>query len=353
MMLFNALLFAGHNKNIVFSVPFLNDLVLFKININSLDINIFDFITIDIYNKNKIFFDKKNQRVKNEIPDYEHIKHTLFQSGILKPDGLKHLENIIDNISSQNITQGGDIFCIALDTNLLRDRFFSTFLLNFTSIKNLDFVLCETVRDELKNRKDKISKNLLKDFGSYLFYELEKTFLNQNCLEDRLRYIGFIEYIKMRKNTCCEEIETQSTKSGTKNDQIILEAYSNYVDIGKKIIFISRDNEAVRMMAGEDNVIPVLLEHSYSYQNSFNVNWNNFFELLYLLAVIFGKINLIINQKNTASIKGVWKGKDVHEWENNLSLIEIIDSKNDQIIQNNCKMIVDYLDKNISILQKL
>jgi len=252
------------------------------------------------------------------------------------------------------VIKGGDVYYIALDTNMLRDRFFSTYLINISPHPNLDYILCETVRNELKNRQEKLNKNALKGMFPLKYGTLEECFLNQNSLEDRLRYIGFIEYNRMRSITSCEEIDAPSTKSGMKNDQIILDAYSDFVEIGLKVIFISRDNEAVRMMTGEDNVIPIILEHPRIEQNSFSVKWERFFSLLYLLGILYGKLHIIVSGVDIASLYSVWRGKDVQEWEEDLSLLKVFKPRdNDREELKDFHLIIDRLERNLSILKKL
>lgn len=288
------------------------------------------------------------------MPSYNDIQQSLYQAGILKPSGLKQLEDIISVLRDQSVIRGGDVYYIALDTNLLRDRFFSVYLKKIPSHPNLDYILCETVRDELKNRRDKLNRNFLQTINHLKHNILTGCFLNQNCLEDRMRYIGFLEYNNMRAATSCEEIDAQSRRSGRLNDEIILEAYSSFVDIGRKVIFISRDNEAVRMMTGAGNVIPILLEHDPVIQTDFLAAWDQFFDLLYLLSILYGKLNLIVGGVETGALYGVWKGKDVQEWEQDRSLLEIFRPGNeDKDEMKDYQFIISTLKDNLSILKRI
>ena len=334
-------------KKLKIKVPLLNDMIVFSCSPEAETVKINQFVSIDDYAKAYIPVIKRlRERDINEIPDYQAVRSTLFQAGILLPSGLKHVDELISSRQATDILHGGDVYYIACDTNLLRDRFYSTYLATLPYHPNIDYILCETIRDELKNRQDKIKKQKLRDMRTINYELLEECFLNQNTLEDRMRYIGFLEYNHMRAQTSCEEIAAPSKKSGMQNDQIIINAYSDFVDIGKKIIFISRDNEIVRMMTGENNVIPVILEHKPSRRKNFSVTWPQFFNLLYLLGILFGKLTLVKEKNDIADIFGVWRGKDVKEWESGQVKLCIRPSSN-------YAQLSGYISKSISILEKL
>ncbi|ETR69260.1 MAG: hypothetical protein OMM_04046 [Candidatus Magnetoglobus multicellularis str. Araruama] len=114
-------------------------------------VKINQFVSIDDYAKAYIPVIKRlRERDINEIPDYQAVRSTLFQAGILLPSGLKHVDELISSRQTTDILHGGDVYYIACDTNLLRDRFYSTYLATRPYHPNIDYILCETVRDELK-----------------------------------------------------------------------------------------------------------------------------------------------------------------------------------------------------------
>lgn len=323
MVLFNSLVEYGGIDRFQVTLPLMEAMTVFQFEIVAAGVKIENFISSDDYFRiSSPLLKRLKDPARNEIPSYSDIRQVLYQSGILKPEGLDQLEEILQYLKGQNITRGGDVYYIALDTNLLRDRFYSVFFRDVSPHPNLDFILCETVRDELKNRKDKMTRNSLKGMEPLKYEVLLKCFLNQNCLEDRLRYVGFQEYNRMRSFTSCEEIDAPSARSGKQNDQYILTAYSDYVDIGRKVVFLSRDNEAVRMMTGEENVISLLLEHPHVDQRSFSTDWKSFFNLLYMLGILYGKLNIVSDQTKICSLYGVWASKDAQEWAEDTFLLE-------------------------------
>ena len=355
MILFNRLIEAGYDKNLRIAAPLLAGTSLFKFHLKANNVRASDFISSEEYGK--IYSEIINNltgNVKREIPSFDNIRSTLYQSGILRPSGLEQLEEMLSSLRNQDVIRGGNVYYVALDTNMLRDRFYSVYLANIPPHPNLDFVLCETVRSELKNRYDKITRGL---FSDPYFEEAGipvRCFMNQNSLQDRMRYIGFLEYNRMRSATSCEEIDADSRRSGRLNDQIILESYSDFVDVGRKVIFISRDNEAVRMMTGEDNVIPILLEQRARVRSDFEVTWAQFFDLIYLLGVLFGKISLMVGGVETAAFDGVWRQKDVEEWEEDLIRLVISKPKaGDEVEMKEYKALREKLLRNLSALDRL
>lgn len=355
MILFNWLTNAGYDKNLRIAAPLLAGASLFTFHLKANQVRVSDFISSEEYgNVYSEIVGNLNGNVKREIPSFDNIRSTLYQSGILRPAGLEQLEEILSSLRDQDVIRGGNVYYIALDTNMLRDRFYSIYLEKIPPHPNLDFVLCETVRDELKNRHDKITKGL---FSSPYFEKANISvgcFTNQNSLQDRMRYIGFLEYNRMRSATACEEIDADSRHSGRLNDQIILESYSDFVDIGRKVIFLSRDNEAIRMMTGEENVVPILLEQRAKVSSDFEATWTQFFDLIYLLGVLFGRILLMVGDIETTVFEGVWQGKDVGEWEEDLIRLVILKPQaEEEAERKEYKALTQKLLRNLSALNRL
>jgi hypothetical protein len=315
-ILFNGLAGLNRTENLGISAPLLGDTRLFYAHLQGQQVRITDFCDSASYEANySRVVEQLTSESQREIPLYDHMRGALYQAGIRTYEGMDRLEEVLRSLRDQDVVRGGDVYYVALDTNMLRDRFFSVYLSRIPPHPNLDFVLCETVREELKNRHEKLTrvdfvdpyfKNPLVPMGC---------FINQNALHDRMRYIGFLEYNRMRSKTSCEELNGESWRSGMMNDQAILKAYSDFVDIGRKVVFISRDQEAVRMMTGEENVIPVLLKQHPKAPSEFQTTWAQFFDMIYLLSVLFGRLTLRAGPEDVASVAGVWRQKDVSQWE--------------------------------------
>ena len=129
MIFFNALIDSGYDKNLQISIPLLNDLILFKFHLQESGVQILNFVAQQKYLERYIPIAKRlKEHAKKEIPSYNDIQQSLYQAGILKPAGIEQLEDIISALKNQSVIRGGDVYYIALDTNLLRDRFFSVYL---------------------------------------------------------------------------------------------------------------------------------------------------------------------------------------------------------------------------------
>ncbi len=356
MLFFNALTDLGYDRNLGVSVPLLGGTTIFKAHAAGRTVTISDFIDQRAYRQAA---DALTRRMRDpgrrEVPDYGALRQLFYAAGILAPAGVERLAEILADLRSRDVTRGGDVYFLAPDTNLVRDRFYSVWLSRQPPHQNLDFLLCDTVRDELRNRRDKFKKNDLKGLKPLSMGLLEECFLNQNCLEDRMRYVGFLEYNRMRAATSCEEIDAPSSKrSGLENDRFIQAAYSGFVGVGRKVVFLSRDNEAVQAMSGEDNVIPVLLEHPPFYMTDFAARWGRFLDFLYLLGVLFGRIDLSVGGMKTASLYGVWRGKDAEEWETDRLRLDLVrPDGGDREEQREFAFISDRMAKNLAVLRKL
>lgn len=356
MIFFNALGDLGYDRNLSISVPLLDGLVLFKAHPAGRTVTISDLIDArNYYGAAGVLVQQMKKDAKREIPEYGHIRQLLYASGIMPQAGVEQLEEILADLRTRDVTQGGDVYYLALDTNLLRDRFYSVWLSRQPAHQNLDFILCDTVRDELRNRREKFKSHEFSKFKPLPLTFLKECFLNQNPMEDRMRYIGFLEYNRMRAATSCEEIDAPASKrSGMENDQYIQKAYSDFVGVGRKVVFLSRDNEAVQAMKGEDNVIPVLLENQPFYMTDFAARWRPFLDFLYLLGTFFGRLDVTVGGVKTASFYGVWRGKDAHEWETDAMRLDLIHpAGGDPEEQREFQFIKDRMEKNLAVLKTL
>lgn len=318
MLLVNALLDLGYDRNVTLNLPLLKGLTACRVQFQPTRVLIQDLVEHDEYQGtiNRLL---KNQekRIRAQIPAYGDLSQLLYAAGILIPGGVSALLDEIAHAASHPVDKGGDVFHLALDTNLLRDRFFTTFLSRLTLSPNMDFILCETVREELMSRDSKMTKKILKQMAPLMKQELlTELFFNQNQLDDRFRYLGLLEFNRMKARTGCREQDSpRSTTSSVRNDRMILDAYSSFVSPGCKVLFLSRDQEAVRMMRGEEGVISLPLEHEHIPKGPLTADWDVFLTWVYLLAVAYGRVEWRIGGTPVAVTDGVWAGKSIDQWE--------------------------------------
>lgn len=318
MLFLNSLIALGYDRNITLSVSILRNLMLCRLEFEPDHVEIKNLVEQDTYQALVSRLTRNHEkRVREQIPEYGQLTQLFYSSGIICPAGVSSLRDELEHARSHPIDKGGDVYHIALDTNLLRDRFFSTFLSRLDLSPHVDFILCETVREELMSRDGKMNKKLIKQMAPLLKQDvLMELFFNQNQLEDRLRYVGLLEFNRMKAQTGCREQDTpRATGSGTRNDRIILDAYSGFVSPGCKVVFLSRDQEAVRMMRGEEGVISLLIKHEHLPKESVCARWSDFLIWVYLLSVAYGRVEWGIGGTPVAWTDGVWAGKSVEQWE--------------------------------------
>lgn len=331
ILLPNALTDLGYNRNLGLQLPLLRHLPLGRFHFEEDGVSITHFIQESAYRSHlKAIWNSLSTKAREQIPDYSQLVSSFYSAGIFKPAGLDEFSKLIAKIAAHPLDQGGDVYHLALDTNLLRDRFFSVYLGKLSFPPNVDFVLCETVRSELLNRLKKIDRTFLEELAALGRDMVGDLFFNQNQLDDRLRYIGLLEFNRMKGATGCREQDSKAAGNSAMNDRYILEAYSSFVRVGCKVLFLSRDQETIRMMRGEEGVIPVLLEHEERPGEKFKIAWDVFRIWLYLLAVVFGRLEWVVGGTPIAVIDGVWAGKHVEEWEEDRARVKLLTPKSEQ-----------------------
>jgi hypothetical protein len=353
ILLVNALLDLGYDRNLSIRLPLLKGLPLCRLHFKKEGVSITDFIQRKEYNKRVHQLPKSlSVRARRQIPDYNQLIQLFYAAGALQPSGLTGLIEEMRAMASRPLDKGGDVYHIALDTNLLRDRFFSTCLGGLCFPPNVDFVLCETVRSELMNRQEKINDAFLDDMAPLDRDLAAELFFNQNQLEDRLRYIGLLEFNRMKAATGCHEQDAGSANSSSRNDRYILDAYSSFVGVGCKVIFVSRDQETVRMMRGEEGVVSFLLEQKEFPEEGFVVGWKALMSLLYLWAVAYGRLEWVVGGAPVAAVDGVWAGKSVTQWEEDCARVEVIRPRNQQDMED-YRRLADGIEQDYAVLKGL
>lgn len=327
LIFFNALIDLGLEKNLAITVPLLKNLRLCKLELGEKGVLLEQFIPSQEYEaqlSKRVVRRETRREIREEFADYPDLVKTLYQSGILAPSGLSEIEGLIQRARSQSLIKGGDVFYLALDTNTVRDRLFSNYLARYLDSPNVDFVLCEVVREELTNRRDKIQKGFLQEFRQVGGDLVGGCFRNQNRLEDRLRYIGYLEYNRIRDCTGCEQLSPPAGVGRIPADELIIDLYSQFARMGRKVVLLSRDNELIRMSTGLNNVIPMLLEQDpFPRLRDVQAPWDSFLGFLSLLGNLYGRIDISMGESDLGQIYGVWSQKDAQEWEQEMLRLQI------------------------------
>jgi hypothetical protein len=318
-MIFNPLLRAGKTVTFSLSAPIFDGTELCRFSIDGDGPSIHNIISSKAYNKRYNAISSKMRRgyLIDEIPDYGHFKDAFFHSAILTPTGLDVLFGYIEKASLQSVIKGGDVYYIAFDTNVLRDRIYSNYLRRYSDAPNIDFILSATVRSELTNRKGKVNKKMVNQLCEAIG-PAGWNLLNQNTLADRLRYIGFLEYNRIRHETDCDQLNPDNTFSD--KDREIIQTYAAFATAGhnRKILLISRDNEFIRMSPSLPDVIPVVIESRFPAKISrpIRCGYNELFSFIYHLSLIFLELEITLMGHRLYRTAGAWRGKNVRHWEN-------------------------------------
>ncbi|MCX8027985.1 MAG: PIN domain-containing protein [Thermodesulfovibrionales bacterium] len=343
---YNPLLRGGQPLTIDIKTPAFGEITLCKFTIDRDGVCLHDFISQKRYNtiletiSNRLH--KKNYI--EEIPEYQSIHESLFMSGIIKPIGLDELYDYINSATKQSVVKGGDVYYIAFDTNALMDCIYTNHLRQFADFPNIDFILCETVRFELTNRRGKIKRDTCNDLTPIL-KDNAFDLLNQNYLADRRRYAGFLEYNKIRHETDCEQLKP--IISNDNKDEEIIRTYAHFATEkhSRKVLLISRDNEFIRMSPSLPDVIPISISRPGMVEGKKPIicEFASFHSFLYHLSVSFCCLELCLNEHRLFKYLGVWSQKNTSQWENQFVKIE----------PNKALPFLDDIDKQLSVLESM
>lgn len=242
----------------------------------------------------------------------------MWRPGVIRPENLSELNQLLDAARRSNSARGGDIYYFALDNNAVRNRVYSLYLKpRRREHSELNLLLSEAVRQELDLREGKIRGAFLKAFNSALQgVDVEDMFSNQNRLQDRLRLLALAEWNAMRRAGNFESVGSRIGRRSQDWDGRILDSYARFAKkAGRKVVFISSDNELTQRSGGLPNLIPLLLSYPPLRVAEYETDWECICRLLYHLAVVYGRTDLRLSDGSCVRLYGVWKQKGSPDWE--------------------------------------
>ncbi|MEM4397183.1 MAG: hypothetical protein QW757_01000, partial [Candidatus Woesearchaeota archaeon] len=135
-----------------------------------------------------------------------------------------------------------------------------------------------------------------------------KFLLNNQPLEQRKRYIGLIEFNKLKQKKYATPLISK-----TKDINIIdkLEIYQNYQKA--KVIAFTLDNNFTAE-ARKKNIKTYFFkyeQYKYFIEKINKISFEQLRDLIFFSAIIFGKIKV-----NNFNIYGVFQGKNINNWYN-------------------------------------
>lgn len=67
-------------------------------------------------------------RLGQELPEYSRLKDAFCQAGVVKPTNLSEIQGYLKRAASSNPARGEDIYYLAFDNNVIRNRLYSTII---------------------------------------------------------------------------------------------------------------------------------------------------------------------------------------------------------------------------------
>lgn len=255
-------------------------------------------------------------QVMAEVPDHNRLCEAFRIAGIVPPENLSELEQVLKQARQSNPARGGDIYYFAFDNNALRNRLYSLYLKPAQRGRpEPNMLLSRAVYDELDLCKGKILSRFLKAFDSaFPSLGVRQLFGNQNRLEDRLRLLARREWDKILQSSAYDVV-----KAGRKSDPDgpIIRSYAQFAaTAGRKVVVLSSDNEFILRCGGRPNLIPQLVRYRLEIDEAYKADWEAVSWLLYHLAVVYGRLDLRRADGVIVRLYGVWQGKGAPDWDN-------------------------------------
>ena len=254
-------------------------------------------------------------QVMAEVPDHNRLCEAFRIAGIVPPENLSELEQVLKQARASNPARGGDIYYFAFDNNALRNRLYSLYLKPAQRGRpEPNMLLSRAVYDELDLCKGKILSRFLKAFDSaFPSLGVRQLFGNQNRLEDRLRLLARREWDKILQSSAYDVV-----KAGRKSDPDgpIIRSYAQFAaTAGRKVVVLSSDNEFILRCGGRPNLIPQLVRYRLEIDEAYKADWEAVSWLLYHLAVVYGRLDLRRADGVIVRLYGVWQGKGAPDWD--------------------------------------
>lgn len=274
----------------------------------------------DVYDAYKHWYNQVNDRYSvRELPDWHVYKASFLQAGVISYTNLAEIKKELLETLNRDVMKGHPSAYIAFDTNILRDRFFSTVLLDEDELphQQFSFALTEVIRDELTFSYKFSDRDMdalrahprLAEKGDVLDH-----FWNQNKLRDRQQRMGFVEYGKIQSRM--NFLLCGNGEGGNANpDMKIIQNYQSFASVHRQILLLSRDNDFIALAQGRSGMNPVRAEYPAEITIANPYSWERLCELVYVWSVLYGCVELRVDGGYLRCF-GMWRGKDPEDWSN-------------------------------------
>lgn len=246
---------------------------------------------------------KHPKEVAEDLPEPDEYLKAVLASGILTIDNLEETKQLLERYGDPDLMSGHPPVFAGFDTNLMPWRIDRVLGLN-DSEKGIGyvngFVLSTGVRDELDWDYKCHDTAPFEDAFGDIFEE----YWNQPLGSARVGRLGQLTYRRIRDIEQAQEIDSDP------GDESIIDAYDQYNrEHRADILLLSNDRNFVEAAQGH-RIISQHIGFPNELPDSRRAAWSDVELLLYLLAIVFG----IIELPNTTMF-GVWRGKDQLDWQ--------------------------------------
>lgn len=246
----------------------------------------------------------------SELPKPNAIKDCLYISGVLKPKNISEIETELIKLANKDPMRGERLLLIGFDTNALRRRV-NIHIQKILTDNRLKVRSCHSslIFDELFRQYDKKLP--------YEWYPPEslgfmKNFSNQLIRDARLARLGAVEYKKLK------DIHSQEVKGDDSKDNPDLKIVKSYESLKNEndLLLISGDRN-FHDLAQAKNMKIIEAKEPHLIPSVMPISWEGACDLIYVAAICFGMIDV-----NGVKISGIWRNKDVDNWNNEEMNIE-------------------------------
>lgn len=241
--------------------------------------------------------------VYDDLPTADQYLKAVLASGMLPIANYDELRSFVDRYGNPDLMAGHSPVVAGFDTNLLPWR-----IDRILGLRDPEegvgyvngFVLATGVRDELD------WENKCHDTDPFVdaFGDAYEEYWNQSLGSARIGRLGLLSYRSIRDIQQADEIE-----SGV-GDESIIDAYDDYNrERRNDVLLFSNDRNFVER-ARSHRLLGQWVEMPDDLPAETTATWKELEYLVYLLAVIFGVVEL-----PTVTVHGIWKGKDQLDWQ--------------------------------------
>lgn len=274
------------------------------------------------------------EQVANDLPEADVYTKAVLGSGILPIANRDEVAKFVDRYGDPDLMAGHPPVFAGFDTNLLPWRIDEVLGLRDpeTGVGYVNgFVLATGVRDELDwDHKCHDTRPFEAAFG-----DAYEEYWNQPLGAARVGRLGMLQYRNIRDIQQAAEIECD------RGDEAIIAGYDDWSsDHRGDVILFSNDRTFIERAHGH-TILAQWIDLPRDLPDHATATWRELELLLYLLTVTFGVLEL-----PTATLHGVWRGKDHLDWQRERLKIDCRSPKIKSKLEADLSIVESYRDLN-------